>query len=261
MINALVVEDDPEFAEMLGGRLDQAGMIVIYCRTAAEASATLAAKQFNYVLIDLMLPPSYSQEGISVLREVLRRQHSVSTLLMTQRDQGTVSLVSEAMEIGARYFFDKNDTLVLDNIMAKIEEIEVEKRNGIFISHGHNELLKLKLKDFVEHRLKRRPVILAEQPSAGMTVVEKLERTSNECSSAIILMSADDMLRDGGARARQNVVHELGFFQGKYGRDKVILLVEDGVELFSNISGIVYIRFDSMNFHAAFESLRLEIES
>jgi predicted nucleotide-binding protein len=260
MINALIVEDDPEFAEALGRKLDQAGMGVIYCRTSAEAFAALASRQFSYVLIDLMLPPSYSQEGLSILREVLHRHHSISALLMTQRDQGTVSIVSEAMELGARYFFDKNDDLILENIMAKIQEIEADKRSGIFISHGHNELLKLKLKDFVEHRLKRRPVVLAEQPSAGMTVVEKLERLSNECSSAIILMTGDDMLRDGDARARQNVVHELGFFQGKYGRDRVILLAEEGVELFSNISGIVYIKFDSNNFGAVFESLRLEIE-
>lgn len=101
--------------------------------------------------------------------------------------------------------------------------------------------------------------MLGEQPSAGMTVVEKLERVSNECSSAIILMTADDTVLDGGTRARQNVIHELGFFQGKYGRNKVILLVEEGVELFSNISGIVYIRFHPNNFSAAFESLRLEI--
>jgi predicted nucleotide-binding protein len=125
--------------------------------------------------------------------------------------------------------------------MAKVESIEVERRSGIFISHGHNELLKLKLKDFVENRLKRKAVMLTEQPSAGMTVVEKLERASNECSSAIILMTGDDTLRDGGIRARQNVIHELGFFQGKCGRNNVILLVEEGLELFSNISGIVYI--------------------
>jgi predicted nucleotide-binding protein len=72
-------------------------------------------------------------------------------------------------------------------------------------------------------------------------------------------MTGDDELRDGGVRARQNVIHELGFFQGRYGRDKVILLVEEGVELFSNISGIIYIRFDPNNFGATFESLRLEI--
>ena len=259
MISALMIEDDPEFAQRLGARLDESGVIVSYCQNAPEASAQMAAKQFSYVIIDLMLPPSYSDEGLAVLREALSRQREASIFLMTQRDQGTVSIVSQAMELGARYFFDKNDDLVMENIMAKIETVEVEKRNGIFISHGHNELLKLKLKDFVENRLKRKAVVLAEEASAGMTVVEKLERVSRECSSAIILMTGDDKLRDGGVRARQNVIHELGFFQGRYGRDKVILLVEEGVELFSNISGIVYIRFDPDNFSAAFESLRLEI--
>jgi predicted nucleotide-binding protein len=259
MIRALVVEDDPEFAEQLGYRLDEVGMIVTYCHSVPEALTQIVSEKFSYVFIDLMLPPSYSQEGLSVLREVLRLQHEACTLLMTQRDQGTVAIVSEAMELGARYFFDKNDDLIVENIMAKIEAIEVEKRSGIFISHGHNELLKLKLKDFVENRLKRKAVVLSEQPSKGMTVVEKLERASGECSSAIILMTGDDTLRDGGVRARQNVIHELGFFQGKYGRNNVILLVEEGLELFSNISGIVDIRFDPNNFSAAFESLRLEI--
>ena len=44
-------------------------------------------------------------------------------------------------------------------------------------------------------------------------------------------------------RARQNVVHEIGFFQGKYGRSRVVLLAEQGVEIFTNISGIVRIDF------------------
>jgi DNA-binding response OmpR family regulator len=259
MISALVIEDDPEFAQRLGARLDEFGVLVSYCQNAPEASVQMAGKQFSYIMIDLMLPPSYSQEGLSILREALGRQQDAYIFLMTQRDQGTVSIVSEAMELGARYSFDKNDDLVVEQIVAKVQTVEVEKSNRIFISHGHNELLKLKLKDFVENRLKRRAVVLAEQTSAGMTVVEKLERVSLECSSAIILMTGDDELRDGGVRARQNVIHELGFFQGRYGRDKVILLVEEGVELFSNISGIIYIRFDPNNFGATFESLRLEI--
>jgi DNA-binding response OmpR family regulator len=138
MISALVVEDDPEFAQFLGYSLDQAGMNVTYCRGVPEALMQIMTKQFNYVLVDLMLPPLYSQEGLSILREVWSRQHSACVLLMTQRDEGTVSIVSEAMELGARYFFDKNDDLVMENIMAKIESVGIERRNGIFISHGHN---------------------------------------------------------------------------------------------------------------------------
>lgn len=259
MISALVVEDDPEFAERLGAVLDEYGMTVSFCQSAPEASRLLVSQPYSYIIIDLMLPPSYSQEGIAVLRQALNRQPAAQVMLMTQKDQGTVQIVSDAMELGARYFFDKNDALILERIMAKIDALETERRSGVFISHGHNELLKLKLKDFVENRLGLKTAVLAERPSAGMTVVEKLERVSLECSTAIILMTGDDRVRDGGVRARQNVIHELGFFQGKYGRDKVILLVEDGVELFSNISGIVCIHFDPDNFTAAFESLRLEL--
>jgi len=60
-------------------------------------------------------------------------------------------------------------------------------------------------------------------------------------------------------RARQNVIHEIGFFQGKYGRKNVVLLCEEGVELFSNISGIVYIQFDRNHFPEVFEQLRNEL--
>ncbi len=136
----------------------------------------------------------------------------------------------------------------------------MEKAGRIFISHGHNELLQLKLKDFISSRLQRTPVILAELPNWGATVVEKLERESKSCSMAIVLMTKDDEQRDGGVRARQNVIHEIGFFQGIYGRKNVILLAEKGVELFSNISGIVRIEFDSQSFEAVFEQLRREIE-
>ena len=43
-------------------------------------------------------------------------------------------------------------------------------------------------------------------------------------------------------RARQNVVLETGYFMGKLGRDRVIMLTDDGVELPSDLSGMVYTR-------------------
>ena len=76
---------------------------------------------------------------------------------------------------------------------------------------------------------------------------------------AIILLTKDDEMADGSMRSRQNVIHEIGFFQGKYGRKNVILLCEEGVELFSNISGIVYIQFDRNHFAEVFEQLRNEL--
>ena len=131
--------------------------------------------------------------------------------------------------------------------------------NSIFISHGHADLLKLQLKDFIKSRLGMEALIFSEQPNNGMTIVEKLEAASEKCNKAIILLTKDDEMADGNRRGRQNVIHEIGFFQGKYGRKNVILLCEEGVELFTNISGIVYIQFNRDHFPEAFEQLREEL--
>ena len=131
--------------------------------------------------------------------------------------------------------------------------------DSIFISHGHADLLKYQLKDFVREKLGKTAVVLSEQPNNGMTIVEKLEAASEKCNKAIILLTKDDEMADGKMRGRQNVIHEIGFFQGKFGRRNVVLLCEEGVESFSNISGIVYITFNRDHFPEVFEPLRNEL--
>jgi predicted nucleotide-binding protein len=60
-------------------------------------------------------------------------------------------------------------------------------------------------------------------------------------------MTAEDETVEGEFRARQNVVHEIGLFQGKLGFSRAIVLVEDGVELFSNLQGVQQIRYSKGN--------------
>lgn len=132
----------------------------------------------------------------------------------------------------------------------------------IFISHGHDDLAKHKLKDFVRDRLHMEAVVLAEQPDLGLTIVEKLEHYGRACQFALILLTGDDKTASGGRRARQNVIHELGYFHGALGRKRVLLLKEAGVELFSNISGLIYKEFPTTgSIESVFEDIRLSIES
>jgi predicted nucleotide-binding protein len=56
-------------------------------------------------------------------------------------------------------------------------------------------------------------------------------------------MTGDDTDAAGKLRARENVVHEIGYFQGKFGFSAVCLLYEEGTELPSNIHGLVYVPF------------------
>lgn len=131
----------------------------------------------------------------------------------------------------------------------------------VFISHGHNPLAALKITSFVRDRLHLEPVVLRELPDNGMTVVEKLEHYSKNCSFALVVLTADDTTREGGLRARQNVVHELGFFHGLLGRKKVLLLKQSNVEVFSNISGLIYKEFDGDDVERIYEDVRMAIES
>ena len=57
---------------------------------------------------------------------------------------------------------------------------------------------------------------------------------------------------DGSWRARQNVIHEIGLFQGRLGFTKAIVLKEEGAEEFSNIAGVHQNRFSKGNIKETF---------
>lgn len=72
-------------------------------------------------------------------------------------------------------------------------------------------------------------------------------------------MTGDDRVGDD-VRARENVIHEIGFFQGRYGLDRVCLLYEHGVNIPSNMHGLGYVPFPAGLVKAGFAELRREIE-
>jgi len=118
--------------------------------------------------------------------------------------------------------------------------------NKCFIVHGHDEARKYEVARFIDNDLRKRSIILHEQPNKGKTIIEKFENYS-KVDFAVALWTSDDMGKvkkapDLNERARQNVVFETGFFIGKLGRENVIVLHENGVEIPSDYSGVVFIR-------------------
>ena len=113
----------------------------------------------------------------------------------------------------------------------------------IFIVHGHDSGLKHEVARLVENQ-GLTAVILSEQANKGKTIIEKIEEYS-DVSGAICLFTADDFGRAKNAdsdntRARQNVVLETGYFMGKLGRNRTVILMDEGIELPSDLSGMVY---------------------
>jgi len=120
----------------------------------------------------------------------------------------------------------------------------------VFVVHGHDEAAKHSVARFIEH-LGLDTTILHEQPDRGRTIIEKLEDHAQGTAFAVIILTADDRggLSNVGydeqkPRARQNVVMELGYFIGKLGRQKVRALYQEGVELPSDLQGVLYVTLD-----------------
>lgn len=65
--------------------------------------------------------------------------------------------------------------------------------------------------------------------------------TASSCG--LLVLTGEDETAGDEMNPRQNVVHELGLFQGELGFPRAIVLLEDGVNEFSNIHGIQQIRF------------------
>jgi predicted nucleotide-binding protein len=77
----------------------------------------------------------------------------------------------------------------------------------------------------------------------------------NHASFAVLVHTAEDEQTDHSLRARENVVHETGLFQGRLGFTRAIVLREEGCEPFSNESGITEIRFTKGNIRETFGEL------
>lgn len=99
------------------------------------------------------------------------------------------------------------------------------------------------LKDHLRDHQKYRIITWESRPRAGRTVSEVLNELLDQANFALLVHSGEDETRDGQLRARQNVVHETGLFQGRLGQRRAILLRERTCESFSNVRGIVQIPY------------------
>ncbi|QBZ98493.1 TIR domain-containing protein [Flavobacterium sangjuense] len=196
-------------------------------------------KQFNIEL----LKRSFDFADNEYLKEYEKAEYSVWSDWVKERKQDIQRQITIFESIIERL------PLIPTNFDDKI--VVTEKKistNKIFIVHGHNNEIKQIVARTIS-KLKLEPIILHEQIEQGKTIIEKFEKNSSDVNFAIILLTADDEGKaknetDFKTRARQNVVFEMGYFIGKLGRERVFLLLEDGVDKPGDLDGIVYIPID-----------------
>ena len=126
---------------------------------------------------------------------------------------------------------------------------------NIFIGHGRSAVWR-ELKDLIEDELGLSTDEFNRVPVAGATIAERLEEMLNTATMAFLVMTGEDEQPDGRLHARLNVVHEAGLFQGRLGFDRAILLLEHGCDEFTNIAGLVQLRFPKGEIKSVFEDVR-----
>lgn len=141
-------------------------------------------------------------------------------------------------------------TIKFPNIFPNHAKVVARNKRKVFIVHGHDNEAKQEVSRFIE-KLGLEAIILHEQASAGMTIIEKIEHYSNDADFALVLYTACDHGRgvheshlSPKNRARQNVVFEHGYLMAKLGRENVCSLVKGDIETPNDISGVVYVSLD-----------------
>lgn len=171
----------------------------------------------------------------------------------------------------AEYRYSRSQLEVLNRDIDQIFELRANSElappstaasaaRRVFISHGRAPDWR-EVQDYIEKDIGLPTLELAQEANQGRTILSKLWESSLQCDSAVIVMTGDDLDAAGQSRARENVIHEIGFFQGKYGLDRVCLLHEEGVSIPSNIHGLVYTPFPKGMVSASFGVLIRELKA
>ena len=163
-------------------------------------------------------------------------------------DKGTVTPQGKCVDDVKRILGINTNVSVTDENGLNHQTISARKK--VFVVYGHDSEARTQLEAMLR-RWELDPLILDQLPSEGATIIEKLERYTQDVNFAVVLATPDDIgyranhEDELAYRARQNVVLELGMMLAKLGRKNVAILMkqQDKMERPSDIQGLIYIPF------------------
>jgi predicted nucleotide-binding protein len=122
----------------------------------------------------------------------------------------------------------------------------------IFIGHGGKSKEWMDLQNHLRDHHHYQTEAFESGSRSGHAIRDVLDNLVRSSTFAIIVFTAEDDMPDGSKRARENVVHETGLFQGRLGFHRAIVLLEKGIDLFSNLDGIQYVSFSKGNIRESY---------
>lgn len=144
------------------------------------------------------------------------------------------------------------------SILAFVRDFAIRRprstRSLVFVGHGRSDDWK-SLDPFLTGELGLNIEEFNRDPTAGVHTTERLSDMLNKACFALLVMTPEDVHDDGKTHARENVVHEIGLFQGRLGFNKSIIVKQNGTAEFSNIAGLTYIPYPKDKIEEAFPEI------
>jgi CheY-like chemotaxis protein len=254
----LLADDDQFHVAYLVDRLEHEGYDVLTARTGDEAIKKIRERQgdVDIAVLDVMMPrrrhdrslSSGMHTGVEVAKSVKRQYPNIKLVGFSVLGDETV--IQWFSEIGDGYLRKPvTPDQFLDAVHVAIHG-KPGRKPRCFIVHGHDESTVGELRTFLKSRLDLgNATVLREQPNLGRTLIDKFEHEASNVDMVFVLLTPDDIASSDSrlrlllARARQNVIFELGYFYAllRRKRGRVVLLYRGKLELPSDIIGVAYI--------------------
>ena len=241
---ANVVKEDPKFFSSIIVYIDQLRKIV---RSSSE--------EINREDLELF------GRKIEEFYAKYRRQPGSRTVYIpprqTANSDSIVGEINESIKKLISLDEDSFKALLAQNTTQQIQQ-DIHKTasdNCIFIGHGRSQLW-ARLKIYIENELGINTIEFESESRVGDSIIPILEKILGQATFALLVLTAEDETEDGSMRARQNVIHEAGLFQGRLGFKKAVILKQEGIEDFSNIAGLQYIGFNGDQIEQTFYELQ-----
>ncbi|MCA1962270.1 MAG: response regulator [Desulfomonile sp.] len=125
-VKVLLVDDEKDFTDTLGERLQARGFEVRTASSGDEGLALLKEKAPDVVILDVLMP---GKDGVEVLREIKGLNPIVEVIMLT--GHGTIETAIEGLKLGAYdYLLKPTDTgeLVAKILRAYARKSEQEDR-------------------------------------------------------------------------------------------------------------------------------------
>jgi DNA-binding NtrC family response regulator len=116
----LLVDDDPEFIEVLSQRMEAREVDVETATSGPEAVEKVSGASYDAIILDLSMP---GMDGMETLKRLLTDKPDLQVILLT--GYATLEKGIEAVKLGAMDFLEK--PAEIQKLMEKIEKAKANK--------------------------------------------------------------------------------------------------------------------------------------